>query len=81
MPLEPLAGIAGRCYGESGNGTWAEGHIMQNIISEENSKFMAAVLQGLCDLDEGREMSLTEACLLLSQDRLVTEQSPGDKRN
>jgi hypothetical protein len=51
---------------------------MQNSISETDNEFMAAVLQGLSDLDEGREISLTEARLLLSQN---PEQSLGDKRN
>jgi len=39
---------------------------MQNSISETDNEFMAAVLHGLSDLDEGHEMSLAEACRRLS---------------
>lgn len=53
---------------------------MQNSISETGNEFMAAVRQGLCDLDEGREMSLTEARLLLSRTRLGGNQAD-DGRN
>ncbi len=40
---------------------------------------MAAVLQGLSDLDEGREMSLAEARLLLSRTRFGDGQADNEK--
>ncbi|MEW6595232.1 MAG: hypothetical protein AB1413_10225 [Thermodesulfobacteriota bacterium] len=48
---------------------------MQNSISETGNDFMEAVLQGLSDLDEGRELSLAEARLLLSRTRLGDDQT------